>query len=169
MKIFRFSILFLTLLFSAFYVCAQVDVENPRSNGFDRPNRQPGRIKLLRELGLSQEQIQQVRLINQKMKPMRQAAQRRHAQAKRQLDMSIYSDVTDEAIIRNNVKAVAEAQAEIIKLRAQSELAIRNILTPEQLVKFREIRRNFELRKKRREMRRKRMLNRQKRRQQNNQ
>lgn len=106
----------------------------------ERPARRPN---LLQELNLSREQIQQIRRINQAHRPLMQEARRRFREANRALDQAIYADSPNDADVQARMKEVQLAQAEIIKIRTTSELAIRKILTPEQLVKFRELRERF--------------------------
>ena len=61
----------------------------------------------------------------------------------RNLDQAIYADAVNESEIQNRLKELQAAQAEIARIRAMSELEVRKILTPEQLVKFRDLRRLF--------------------------
>jgi len=70
-------------------------------------------------------------------------AQRRMREANRELDMAIYADTVSESLVNTKLKAFQDAQAEITRLRFGNELAIRKILTQEQLVRFREMRRRF--------------------------
>jgi Spy/CpxP family protein refolding chaperone len=72
-----------------------------------------------------------------------QDAQKRLREANRNLDLAIYADSIDETSIQFQLKEVQTAQAEVQKIRAMSELEIRKILTPEQLVIFRDLRENF--------------------------
>lgn len=109
------------------------------------PNGRPGdRGQLLRELGLSQEQFQQIRRMNADRKPVMEAAHRRLNEANRALDEAIYADTLNEQDIEGKMKEVQAAQSEMTKLRVMNELQVRKILTPEQLVKFRELREKFE-------------------------
>jgi Spy/CpxP family protein refolding chaperone len=149
--------IFLILFLSVNFVSAQIDDGNPPPNNYERP--QNG-FSLLRELGLNQDQIRQIRIINRDIKPLRQEALERLETARQKLDESVYSDSADEAAIQANIREVNEAQAEMLKLRIRSELAIRKVLTPQQLSKFREIRRNFAERKDQRQTRRERNQNR---------
>lgn len=156
-----FTILIIMLAVS--FVAAQ---NGPPPNDFinnqtDRPKR--GDI-LARELRLTDEQKMQIRQINRQKRPQMRAAQQRFRQVKDELDMLIYADELDEVSLQNKVREVATAQAEIIKIRAMSEVAVRNVLSPEQLVKFRELRQRFKQQQKRRKMMRER---RQRRRQMN--
>lgn len=110
------------------------------------PNGRPGgdRGQLLRELGLSKEQFQQIRRMNADRKPVMEAAHRRLNEANRALDEAIYADTLNEQDIEARMKEVQAAQSEMTKLRVMNELQVRKILTPEQLVKFRELREKFE-------------------------
>lgn len=104
---------------------------------------QPQRPNLLRELGLSQDQVRQIRMMNAERKPLMEAAQRRLREANRDLDIAIYSDTVDDGLVGERLKQFQAAQAEVSKLRFQSELELRRLLTPDQLTKFRELRRRF--------------------------
>jgi Spy/CpxP family protein refolding chaperone len=112
----------------------------------DAPNKQVDRIRrpnLMAELGLTQNQRQLIRRINAEKKPVVREAQQRLREATRNLDQAIYADNTNEAEIVTRLKAVQMAQAELIKIRFTNELAVRKILTAEQLSKFRALREQF--------------------------
>ncbi len=98
---------------------------------------------LAEQLGLSQEQRIQIREMRQQLRPQLQQAQRRFNQTKEELDVLIYSDSLDETTLQTKLRSVVEAQAEITRIRAMSELAVRKVLTPEQLVMFRNLRQRF--------------------------
>jgi Spy/CpxP family protein refolding chaperone len=70
-------------------------------------------------------------------------AQQKWREANRRLDQAIYADNADETEIQARLKDAQAAQAELIKIRSATEFAVRQILTPDQLVKFRDIRRRF--------------------------
>ncbi|MFN6964788.1 MAG: Spy/CpxP family protein refolding chaperone [Pyrinomonadaceae bacterium] len=106
----------------------------------EQPVRRPN---LFRALGLSPEQMQQIRKINLDRRPEMEAAVRRMRTANRELDLAIYADNVDEAGFQARLKEFQLAQAEVARLRFLSELQIRRILTPEQLVRFRELRARF--------------------------
>jgi Spy/CpxP family protein refolding chaperone len=101
---------------------------------------QPKRPNLLKELGLSREQIQQIRKINQEQKPKMETAQRTFRQARKALDEAVYAEEFVETDIQAKNKDVQLAQAEITKLKTETEVSIRKVLTAEQVVKFRELR-----------------------------
>jgi Spy/CpxP family protein refolding chaperone len=114
------------------------DQEPPAANAQDSP------ANLLRQLNLSREQVQQVRNVNLERKPLLAEAQRRFREANRSLDEAIYSDKLDETEVQARLKEVQLAQAELAKVRYANELSVRKILTPEQLVHFRDLRQKFE-------------------------
>lgn len=116
----------------------------PPPDGPPNDQRPPERFALMRQLGLSQDQIQQIRRMNQARKPLMDAAHDRLEEANRLLDEAIYADTVDETEIQNRTKEVQLAQAEMTKVRVMNELQVRKILTPEQLVKFRQLREKFD-------------------------
>jgi Spy/CpxP family protein refolding chaperone len=104
----------------------------------------PGeRPNLLRELGLSQDQVREIRRLNQQRKPQMNAAAQRLRMANRALDEAIYTDTVSEEDFQSRLREFQAAQAEIARIRFESELNVRRILTPEQLSRFRELRRRF--------------------------
>ena len=107
----------------------------------DRPgDRRPN---LLAELGLSQEQVQQIRRMNQARRPLMMQAEQRVGAATKALDLAIYADTFSEADYQTRLKDFQTAQAEVARLRFEGEMSVRKVLTPEQLVKFRGIREQF--------------------------
>jgi Spy/CpxP family protein refolding chaperone len=114
-----------------------------------QPGQQPDRPRDLRanflhSLGLSDEQIQQIRQINIARRPLMDEAQKRLREASRALDAAIYADQVVDADVDARIRDVQTAQAEVSRIRFLNELAIRRVLTPEQLGRFRELRQRFE-------------------------
>jgi len=103
-------------------------------------NRRPN---LLAELDLSRQQIHEIRRINQENRISRRLAQERLREANRNLDRAIYADTVEESNVQLLIKELQAAQTETIKFRAAGELAIRKVLTLQQLAKFRELRNQF--------------------------
>lgn len=143
MKRYKYKFLimaFFTMTVSFSAVNAQdetpTDATQQNFNQARRPN-------LLTELDLSQEQIRQIRRINADKKPLLREAQQKVREANRNLDQAIYADESNETEIQARLKAVQLAQAEVIKIRSSTEFAVRRVLNPNQLVKFREIRQMF--------------------------
>lgn len=123
------------IVFAVTFVSAQDD-PNEADTNLPRNNT----LRIAKTLDLTPDQIQKVRELNQLRRPQRRAALQNLKQAKDELDAVIYSDIVDEANLQIKLKSVVEAQAELTKLNTRYELAVRNILTPEQLIKFRELR-----------------------------
>ncbi len=106
-----------------------------------------GRQGFLQQIGLTRDQVRQLRMLNQRHRPIMMAAQRRLREATVALDTAIYADTLAEGEFDTKLKEQQLAQAEVIRVRSLGELAIRKILTPEQLVKFRELREQFEIKR----------------------
>lgn len=126
------------LIFSAAFVNAQNIQERPP---VERPNVRPQR--LLEQLNLSREQIQQIRRIYEEKQPLIREAQDRLRDTNRALDLAIYADTANEEEIKKRMNEVQMAQAEVVKLRSTTEFEVRKVLTPEQLAKFRKLREDF--------------------------
>lgn len=122
----------------------QPDGQPTRSARPDGDQRHDERADILHQLGLSQDQIDQIRRVNSERRPLINEAQKRFRAANRALDEAIYAYQVNEADVQARIKDVQLAQAELAKMRYMNELAIRRILTPEQLVRFRELRQKFE-------------------------
>ena len=138
------SFLYCLIFVTAFGIAATAQSGPPpddaAANSLQQPQRRPN---LLRALGLTTEQLQQLKQINQERRPQVDAALRRLGGANRALDEAIYADVVNEAEVGARLKEVQEAQGEVARIRFMNELAVRRILTPEQLVRFRDLRQQF--------------------------
>ncbi|HEV7645307.1 MAG TPA: periplasmic heavy metal sensor [Pyrinomonadaceae bacterium] len=110
----------------------------PGMQGQPRPDDDRGEI--LRQLNLSQEQFQSIRKLLADNGPKVREAQRDFREAQEALDDAIYADTVDEVLVQSLTRRSSEAQATLMKLRTINEFAIRRILNPEQVVKFRELR-----------------------------
>lgn len=155
----QFIVLAAVLGIGALSVAAQTPPAAPAADVKPTPaaNDQPdNKINFLAQLGLSREQIQQIRRLNQERRPLMVAAQMRLRAANRALDEAIYSDTMSDADVDARTKELQDAQAEVVRIRSMSEFSIRKILTPEQLARFRELRAQFEEVRKNVEMRRRR-------------
>jgi len=115
--------------------------DTPQANA-NRPPENQG--DLFRQLGLSVEQLQQIRHIKQEQRPLMDEAQKHFREANHALDEAIYADQVNDADFQARLRDVQAAQGEVQRLRFMNELAVRRILTPEQLVRFRELRERFE-------------------------
>jgi Spy/CpxP family protein refolding chaperone len=137
----------LILLLSVVLVCfgGALAQDNPPTDKGKPPFPGPDakRPNLLRILGLSPEQMQQIKRMNQARKPEMDAAAVRLRMANRALDEAIYADTVDDAVFQARLKDLQLAQAEMARLRFTMELNVRKILTPDQLSRFRELRRRL--------------------------
>jgi Spy/CpxP family protein refolding chaperone len=120
---------------------AQPDMQRPNSGHGD------GRGGVLQRLGLTPDQIAQIRQLNVDRRPAMQEAQKHLREANRALDAAIYADQVNETDVDARLRDVSTAQAEVSRLRSMNELAIRRLLTPEQLAQFREMRQRFDQRR----------------------
>ncbi len=118
----------------------QEPAKTPQPDPAAKEQRRPG---LMRALGLTSEQMALLNQIENERRPLMAEAQRNLRQANRALDQAIYAETADETEVQARLKDLQNAQAEIARLRVENELAIRRILTPEQMVQFRQMRMKF--------------------------
>lgn len=104
---------------------------------------QDGRQNVVRELGLSRDQLSQIRAIRQNQRQRMENAQQMLRTANRNLDEAIYSDSATEETINARIAEVQAAQSEVLRTRSMTEFQIRRVLNSEQLRRFREARRSF--------------------------
>ncbi len=138
------KIKFLSLIFTAFWLCltfSNANAQEPTATPETQiPNQTVRPFKIFEELGLTREQIQQIRRINQTRKPIMQEAQQRWRMANRNLDLAVYADNSTDEEVKELTKTAQQAQSELLRERILTEYLIRKVLTPEQLVKFRNLR-----------------------------
>jgi Spy/CpxP family protein refolding chaperone len=94
----------------------------------------------LRFLGLTQDQVRKIRIINAELKDQRQEATMRLRLARRALAEAVESPTPDETLISQRSRELAEAQANTIRLRSLTEARILQVLTPEQRARIRLVR-----------------------------
>jgi Spy/CpxP family protein refolding chaperone len=106
-----------------------------------RQARRVDRAALQADLGLSDEQMTQIRKIRLEE---RKAAIRRNADmrlARLELEELMSAATLDEAAIAARVKALGELQAATFKARSESRLAVRRLVTAEQYQKMQQLKR----------------------------
>lgn len=106
----------------------------------------------IRELNLSPEQRERIREIRQQLQAERVVINQRLRETNEALDKALDADNPDESLVEQCVRDFAAAQVAAVRLRVSSEVRIRRVLTPQQLVTLRDLRNN--IRNQRREMRR---------------
>jgi len=136
------KILFLSILLTVSFSSVKAQ-ENTPSDTPNQGQQIKARPNLLRELGLTPDQMKAIRRLNAEKKADVQEAQRKAAEARRNLDIAIYSDNADDTEVKTRLEEFQNAQMEVIKIRATVEYEIRKILTPEQVVRFRQLRQRF--------------------------
>jgi Spy/CpxP family protein refolding chaperone len=139
-KIYFLSLIFTLLLTVLAFSPVRAQEDDPAGDENQIPRRAARPFKIMQELELTREQIQQIRQINQTRRPIMQDAAHRWQTARRNLDAAIYSDDSTEERVKELTKEAAFAQSELLKERTLTEYLIRKVLTPEQLVKFRQLR-----------------------------
>jgi Spy/CpxP family protein refolding chaperone len=140
----RYPRLFLVLIAVLLAISGAVYGQNaPAPDNSPADQADDSRPNLFAELGLSPDQLNQIRRINRERRPRMIDARRALGEAQRNLDMAIYADIVSEPDVQARIKEFQSAEAELARVRFESELSIRKVLTPEQLVRFREIRRRF--------------------------
>ncbi|MFN2597086.1 MAG: Spy/CpxP family protein refolding chaperone, partial [Pyrinomonadaceae bacterium] len=102
-------------------------------------------FELMRSLNLTPEQRAQIARIRQETEEQARQINQRLRRARRALDEAIYANA-DESVVGARTRDVADAEAARVKMRADAELKLRRVLTPEQMATFREMRRQALLR-----------------------
>ena len=95
---------------------------------------------LLDRLRLTPDQIQQIRLIQRDTKDERAAIGQRLREANRALEEGLDADNVDESVIDQKMQEVNAAQNAQLRLRIQTELRIRRVLSVEQRAMLKDIR-----------------------------
>jgi Spy/CpxP family protein refolding chaperone len=134
------SALVLLVLFSIQGKAQTLASQNPPAQAQGQSQLPPTQlVQMLDQLNLTPDQIQRIRAINMELKDQRQAANQRLRQAQRALTDAVESPSPDEKLIEQRSHEVADAQAGTIRLRSLTEARVRQVLTPEQLDKVRQI------------------------------
>lgn len=142
----------LTVVLLLIGICVQAKAQKPTSQNQVEPAEsqmtQPNQIPDLRPLNLTPEQVQKIREINLSVKDQRQAAGLKVRQANRALAEAVESPTPNQALIEQRSRELADAQAGIIRLRSLVEARVlQEVLTPEQRIRLREMRRNQAMRR----------------------
>ncbi|HEX3143955.1 MAG TPA: periplasmic heavy metal sensor [Pyrinomonadaceae bacterium] len=91
-------------------------------------------------LGFTPQQIQQWREINREFRNQEMNATFKLRQTRMALNEAMESQPTNEEIIKQRAKEVADAQSAVTQLQALRQARVLQMLTPEQRVKLKEIR-----------------------------
>jgi Spy/CpxP family protein refolding chaperone len=100
-------------------------------------------MNLLRRIGITQEQLRQIRQIRRDNDDRIVAVGRRLREARRALEQAMVKEPFDEAVVKRRAEELAQAQAEAVRLHAEIRAQIRKILTPEQVNRLLELEREY--------------------------
>ena len=103
---------------------------------------QPPSDDPIRELNLSPEQRERIRAIREQLQGERATINQRLRETNRALIETLDADNPDESVVEQRLRDVAAAQAAAMRMRVLSEVRIRRVLTPEQLITLRTLRQN---------------------------
>ena len=112
------------------------------------------RLAVIRRLNPSEDQWTRIRDIRRRYAPQMKKAQEELQDSRDALRQATYGETLDQKLIEQRIREFLEKQGQLIRLETQLEVEFRQVLTAEQLTKFREIQ-NEELtiRRMRRELR----------------
>lgn len=96
----------------------------------------------IRELNLTAEQREQIRMIREQNRGERATINQRVRETNRALEEALDSDNPDQSVLEQRIQAVSAAQAEAMRMRIKTEVKIRQVLTNEQRIMLKEMRRN---------------------------
>src|SRR5437764_8503191 len=136
-------ILLLTIIFilacTLVSVQAQTSTQQPQTqDATQAQTTQPPNLQA--ELGLTPDQIQKWRALNQELRPQEVVGNLKVREAKRALAEAMEASTPNEDLIKQRAKEFADAQSAMTQLQALRQARVLQILTPEQRVKLREIR-----------------------------
>lgn len=123
---------------SAVTVRAQTATPTPSTQEAQTQSAQAPNLQT--ELGLSPDQIQKWRALNQELKPQEVAVTVKVREARRALAEAMEAPTPNEELIKQRAKDLADAQSAMTQLQALRQARVLQILTPEQRVRLREIR-----------------------------
>lgn len=95
----------------------------------------------IRQLNLTPEQLEQIRLIREQNRDERSAINQRVRETNRALQEALDTESPDESQVEQRLRDAGAAQSAAMRLRILTELKIRRVLTAEQRVMLRSLRR----------------------------
>ncbi|HYJ86584.1 MAG TPA: periplasmic heavy metal sensor [Pyrinomonadaceae bacterium] len=94
----------------------------------------------IRQLNLTPEQREQIRLLREANREERATINQRVRETNRALEEVLDTDSPDESVVEQRVREAAAAQAAAMRMRIVSEVKIRRVLTAEQRVLLKSLR-----------------------------
>lgn len=105
------------------------------------PPERPFRADPIQQLNLTPEQREQIRVIREENRDERSTINQRVRDANRALEQVLDTDNPNESVVEERVREAAAAQAAAMRMRIMSEVKIRRVLSQEQRVLLRALRR----------------------------
>jgi Spy/CpxP family protein refolding chaperone len=105
--------------------------------------RQQLQQRVMEAIGLTAEQRMRIQEIRRSHDDEVIAAGRRVRQARQALDRAIMNEAYNESEVRRATEALADAQADKIRLESSVRAKVRGVLTPEQVLRFHELQREM--------------------------
>ncbi len=96
----------------------------------------------IRQLNLTPEQREQIRLIREQNRDERALVGQRVRETNRALEEALETESPDESLVEQRLREAGAAQVAATRMRILTELKIRRVLTPEQRALLRNLRRN---------------------------
>ena len=127
------------VLLAALPLCAQTPTPEPHPGAMQRRD---GGGDPIRELNLTAEQREQIRMIREQNRAERATINQRVRETNRALEEALNSDNPDQSVLEQRIQEVSAAQAEAMRMRIKTEVKIRQVLTNEQRIMLKELRRN---------------------------
>jgi Spy/CpxP family protein refolding chaperone len=118
--------------------CASVSAQDPQQPPQNSP--QQAVSDPIEQLRLTPEQRQKIRAIRESTRLERAQTNQRLREANFALNKALDDDVLDEALIEQRLREAAAAQAASMRMRVQTEVQIRRVLTQEQVATLRALR-----------------------------
>ena len=115
-----------------FAVSAQQQTPTPSPTPEKKPT-------LLEQLDLTPDQVARIKELQRETAPETKQARQRQRQARLALDAAMYADAPDQAAVEQCLREFTEAQAAVVRLETQNAFRIRQLLTPAQITRFREL------------------------------
>lgn len=139
MKVIKKAILSLVAVTSMFSAPSYLRAyQQPQTDSQQRPFRGDP----IRELNLSPEQRERIRAIREQLQGERATINQRLRETNLALEEALDVDNPDESVVEQRLRDVAAAQAAAMRMRVLSEVRIRRVLTPEQLITLRTLRKS---------------------------
>ena len=132
----RITLPVMTLIFTVTLSVFGQQPQDPPPGG-PPPGESPDPV---RDLQLTQDQIRAIRMIQRDSKDERGAIGLRLRQSNRALQDALDAPTLDEALVEQRLQELAAAQTAQLRMRIQTELRVRRVLTPNQLAKWRDLR-----------------------------